>query len=240
MVRSYLGGAWRRGAAIQWTVPGGRDPANWSHTGGDADLAIQAAGIRLFTWDALALLLRGYARPAGAAGSLDLERVAEEIRCSYLEHGELAVDGLEGSFTLALLDGQARRVLLYRNLVGTGFTYYHAGPDGLLFGSNLAEVLGAAAVPPRPNRRALPTVRLCRCVPGRDTLLEDFQRLRPGEQVTWDRNGLTRVQRHTFADLRGREPVGADALGRLEETMGQVLSDCVALQPGAANLLSGG
>jgi asparagine synthase (glutamine-hydrolysing) len=240
---SYLGGILRRGAAERRRaagVPAGAVDEDWGWVGEDAELFLRGPGCRLFTWDALALLLRGHVRPAGPSGPPDLERVAEEVRCSYLEHGELAVDGLEGSFTLALLDGQARRVLLYRNLVGAGFTYYHAGPDGLLFGSNLAEVLDAAAVPPRPNRRALPTFFLFRCVPGRDTLFEDFQRLLPGEQVTWDRHGLTRVQRHTFADLRGREPVGADALGRLEETMGQVLSDCVALQPGAANLLSGG
>ena len=48
------------------------------------------------------------------------------------------------------------RVLLYRNLVGAGFTYYHAGLDGLLFGGNLADLVERRQAPPRPNREALP------------------------------------------------------------------------------------
>jgi asparagine synthase (glutamine-hydrolysing) len=214
--------------------------ASWNHTGASAELAVSADGARLFTWDALALLLRGYARPAGTAGALDLERVAEEIRCHYLEHGELAVDGLEGSFTLALLDGDAGRVFLYRNLVGTGFTYYHATADGLLFGSNLADLVGAAGVPPRPNGAALPAFFLYRWVPGRETLFDDFFRLLPGEEVRWDARGLTRVQRHTFAELNRDEASPDDAVDRVEAALAAVLTDCTRLRPGAANLLSGG
>ncbi len=240
MVRSYLGGAWRRGATVGEAVPGRDDGANWSHAGADADLAVWAAGARLFTWDSLALLLRGYVRPAGTAGSLDLERVAEEIRCHYLEHGELAVDGLEGSFTLALLDGQAGRILLYRNLVGTGFTYYHASANGLLFGNNLADLVDAVGAAPRPNQAALPTFFLYRWVPGRETLFDDFFRLLPGEELRWDARGLTRVQRHTFADLGGEETEAGDAVERVEATLTVVLTDCTRLRPGAANLLSGG
>src|SRR6516225_943358 len=208
MELSYLGGILRRAAAERRRAagqPAGAVDEDWGWVADDAELFAHGgdAGCRLFTWDSLALLLRGHVRPRAAGGPPDPERVAEELRCHYLEHGGLDVDGLEGSFTLALLDGQAGRVLLYRNLVGAGFTYYHAGPDGLLFGSNLAELLDAAAVAPRPNRQALPTFFLFRCVPGRDTLLEGFRRLLPGEQVSWDAHGLTRVQRHTFADLRG-------------------------------------
>src|SRR5207237_7876799 len=104
------------------------------------------------------------ARPAGSAGPLDLERVAEEVRCHYLEQGVLAVDDLDGSFTLALLDSQAERVILYRNLIGTGMTYYHPSRDGLLFGGNLTEVLALADGDPVPNRDVLPSFFLFRWV----------------------------------------------------------------------------
>jgi asparagine synthase (glutamine-hydrolysing) len=244
MERSYLGGILKRGAAERRRAagqPAGAVDEDWGWVADDAELFAHGgdAGCRLFTWDSLALLLRGHVRPRAAGGPPDLERVAEELRCHYLEHGSLDVDGLEGSFTLALLDGQARRVLLYRNLVGAGFTYYHAGPDGLLFGSNLAQVVDAACAPLRPNRRALPAFFLYRFVPGSDTLFDGFLRLLPGEQVSWEAGWLTRVQRHTFADLRG-PTIGADAVERLDETMGRVLADCAALRPGTANLLSGG
>jgi asparagine synthase (glutamine-hydrolysing) len=249
MGTSYLGGIWKRDplgvtrpARTRPPSPGTVDE-DWGWMGEAAELFLRGCGAcaRVFTWDALVLLLRGYARHADAAGPPDLERVAEEVRCHYLEHGTLAVDALEGSFTLALLDGQAGRVVLYRNLVGTGPTYYHAGPDGLLFGGNLAELVDAACACPRPNTEALPAFFLFRCVPGRDTLFADFYRLLPGEQVSWDARGLTRQQRHTFADLRGPGALSAqEALEQLERTMRAVLADCAALRPEAGNLLSGG
>jgi len=240
---SYLGGILKRG-------PGERRPAvgagaideDWGWMGEDAELFLHAAGpcCRLFTWDALALLIRGYARPKSGQEPLDLERVAEEIRCHYLEQGELAIDWLDGSFTLALLDGQARRVLLYRNLVGSGFTYYHADAGGLLFGSNLADLVDAAHVAPRANRDAVPSFFLFRWVPGRETLFDGFFRLLPGEQICWDTRGLTRVQRQNFAQLRGKTIEDEEAVEVLDATMERVLTDCARLRPGTANLLSGG
>jgi asparagine synthase (glutamine-hydrolysing) len=186
------------------------------------------------------LLLRGPVRSVDAPGSLDLERVAEELRCQYLEHGYLAVEGLEGSFTIALLDGQARRILLYRNLVGNGHTYYHAGPGGLLFSSNLAHLLAASRVRPELNQRVLPALFLFRTVPGAETLVKGFSRLLPGEQICWDARGLTRLQRHGFADLQGPAIPGADALASLQTTLREVLGDYAAFKPETANLLSGG
>ena len=208
---------------------------------GGAFLRADAPGCRLFTWGSLAVLLRGYARTPGRDGPPDAESTAEALRCCYLERGELAVDGLEGSFTVALIDGAARRVLLYRNLVGSGFTYYHAGPDGFRFAGNLADLVEASPAPRRPNRAVLPLFFLYRFTPGRDTLFEGFQRLLPGEQIAWDERGLTRTQRHTFADLHESPPADMnDAVERVRGTMETILADCAALRPAAANLLSGG
>jgi asparagine synthase (glutamine-hydrolysing) len=240
---SYVGGIFERRSLERRPIVGaGAIDEDWGWMSEEAELFLHAVGpcCRLFTWDALALLIRGYARPAGVQEPLDLERVAEEVRCHYLEHGELSVRGLDGSFTLALLDGQARRALLYRNLVGSGFTYYHRTGDGLLFGSNLAELVDASHVAPRPNRDALPAFFLYRCVPGRETLFDGFFRLLPGEQVCWDARGLTRVQRQTFADLRGSTITEAESVDLLDDTMERVLLDCAQLRPGTANLLSGG
>jgi asparagine synthase (glutamine-hydrolysing) len=244
MSTSFLGGIWKRGPIER--RPGAPTPEavneDWGWVGEKTELFVRGEPVssRLFRWDGLALLLRGYARPAGTGGPLDLDRVAEELRCHYLEHGTLAVDDLDGSFALALLDSQAERVLLYRNLVGAGFTYYHATSDGLLFGGNLAELLELASSRRAPNREVLPAFFLFRSVPGRETLFNDFYRLLPGEQISWDRRGLTRQQRHTFASLRGDTVGPAEALGRVETTLASILADCVAHRPGAANLLSGG
>jgi asparagine synthase (glutamine-hydrolysing) len=232
MEATFFGGMLNRPAAdalAGWRV---------SDDNGEMFLRANAAGCRLFTWGSLALLIRGYI-VAERGGPPDAEAAAEAIRCRYLEHGDLGVNGLEGSFTVALMDGQARRVLLYRNLVGAGFTYYHVGPNGFLFGGNLAQLVSASEAPRRPNRDVLPLFFLYRFTPGRDTLFENFHRLLPGEQLTWDERSLKLTQRHTFADLR-ETPGAFDAQERLQEVMGTVLTDCAAVYPGAANLLSGG
>jgi asparagine synthase (glutamine-hydrolysing) len=239
MFGSYMGSAGRP-RPQGWGL--GRDGNHsWTSSGRDAAVQLTADSCcaQVFTWDSLALLVRGYARPAGSTGPLDLEGLAEGIRCQYLESGDLAVDGLDGSFTLALLDGQAGRVLLYRNLVGAGFTYYHADGDCLLFGSNLADVVDAAGDQPRANHSILPTFFLYRWTPGRETLFAGFYRLLPGEQICWGAQGLTRRQRHTFADLR-HDAFSGDAVERVEATMAAVLTDGARLRPRAANLLSGG
>ncbi len=225
-----------------WSIqPGTVVGSTWSYQEHHSNLFLQHRGnaARLFTWGSLALLLRGYARPHGTTGPLDLDQVAEEIRCHYVERGELAIEGLDGSFTLILLDGPARRVLLYRNLVGAGFTYYRVSAAGFWFGSNLAELVRTTAETAQPNAAALPSFFLYRFVPGRETLFDGYYRLLPGEQVTWDGHQLARSRRQTFADLV-TEPIGDGALERLDETMEQVLADCACLRPGTANLLSGG
>lgn len=242
--RSFFGGIWKRGKDARLRRAPSPEAVNedWGWVGQKAELFLRgaAASSRLFTWDGLALLVRGYARPRGSQGPLDLERVAEELRCHYLEHGELAVDDLDGSFTLALCDSQAERVLLYRNVIGTGSTYYLATGDGLLFAGNLAELAELSGRQLTPNRDVLPSFFLFRCVPGRETLLSDFQRLLPGEQISWSVRGFTPQQRHTFAHLRGTRIPPSDALDQVEHVLTEVLTDCVAHRPTASNLLSGG
>jgi asparagine synthase (glutamine-hydrolysing) len=237
METSFLGGVLNRPAADALAGEGWRFAA----PGGESFLRGDAPGCRVFTWDSLTVLIRGYVRAPGRGGPPDAESVAESLRCHYLEHGDLAVDGLEGSFTIALIDGSARRALLYRNLVGAGFTYYHTGSTGLLFGSNLADLVDASEAPRRPNCAVLPLYFLYRSTPGRETLFEGFQRLLPGEQIAWDERGLSRTQRHTFADLRTAAPMDFDgAASAVQTTMESILADCASLQPAAANLLSGG
>jgi asparagine synthase (glutamine-hydrolysing) len=236
----YLGGARRQWHEAEAALERG---APWHCRGGGAELFLDAGGAHfgLFRFGDLAILLRGYATFPGAARLPRPEDVAQTIREHYLLHGELPVEGLEGSFTVALLDGRTGRVLLYRNLVGAGFTYYCETASGLLFASNLADLVDARGVAPRPNGGAVPAFFLYRCVPGRETLFDGVYRLMPGEVITWEPgHGLRRVQRHTLDDLRGPCGPTGDQAGRVEETLAGIVADCAALRPGMANLLSGG
>jgi hypothetical protein len=233
---NYLGGIHKKGNRqsdreifkLDWTKSG---PATQV-------FARNAPGTsRLYWWDDLAVLVAGY---LNAGPSNDIALAAEEIRCHYLDHETLDAARYEGNFTLAIMDARVGRIILYRNLIGTGSTYYHASPDGFIFGGNLVEVVEAAAGRPAPNRDTLPSLFLFRSLPGRETLFSDYYRLLPGEQVAWDSRGLTRLQKTTLADLREERPIAAhNAIDRLDSVMTSVLTDCASVRPGMANLLSG-
>jgi asparagine synthase (glutamine-hydrolysing) len=246
MANNYLGGMSGRIAAQQLLerLAASDDVCDpvWRFARDDAELFLGYSGTQfpVFTTGPITVLIRGQVVSGDSSGPPDPEHVADDVRRHYLETGELPLDRLEGSFTLILLDGRAGRLLLYRNLVGNGFTYYREVGNGLVFGSNLADLVDAADCPVRPNREALPAFFLYRFVPGSETLFEGFYRLMPGELVTFDAQGLRRSQRQTLADLQGPHPVRQEALECLEETLGRVVGGWAAACPRAANLLSGG
>jgi len=218
------------------------DGDTWQWADRDSVAFLQARGhcCTLFTQGPLALLVRGYVSRSWTRAPLDLDSTAQQILDLYRSQGTLAIDGLEGSFTLVLMDGRIGKALLYRNLVGNGFTYYHTVDGGFHFGSNLAALLDLSETRPVVNEDALPTFFLNRCVPGRATLFAGCFRLLPGEQVSFSDSRLSQHQRRTLGDLREKQSSSHDALDQLESTMSRILADYRALRPDASNLLSGG
>ncbi|WP_165250231.1 asparagine synthase-related protein [Paludisphaera soli] len=190
------------------------------------------------------LLVRGLMVLSGDEGppSSRADRAVEAAFAHYAARGDLPAERFEGSFTLVLIDEEAGRVLLFRNLVGAGFTYYAETDGGLLFGSNPAELAEYGGAVAAVNDSALPAFFLYRFVPGRETLFRGVRRLLPGEMLAYDRDGLRLRQRQTIGGLRGGETGdgGGDAVERLGATMARVLADCALDHPGAVNLLSGG
>ncbi len=218
------------------------EDAPWRVVTDDQEWFLRASGVhcQLVDLGPVAVLLRGLAVRSGSALPPDSEGMARAIGARYLETGTLDVDELEGSFTVAVLDSLRGRLLLYRNLVGSSFTYYTQTGGGLLFGGNVADLVRSLPQVPSPNVAVLPAYFLFRFVPGRQTLFDGVFRLLPGEEVCFEGGKLSRRQRHTFAALRQPCSVGAEAPDRVEAILGQVLADYRALQPQAANLLSGG
>src|SRR5262249_1540301 len=168
METGYFGGMLNRAAAERRRLAGAaafHGDEDWWCIRDDTELFLRARGpgCQLFSWGTLALLLRGYAVPRDSSAP-DLPALAESLRELYLRQGHLPVEQLEGSFPLALLDGQAGRLLIYRNLIGNGFTYYQPVEGGVLFGSNLAALVDAAGELPQPNRAVVPAFFLFRFV----------------------------------------------------------------------------
>jgi asparagine synthase (glutamine-hydrolysing) len=211
-------------------------------TGRGLGLRTSGEHLKTATRGRVTLLVRGLMVLSGDEGPPHSRtgRAIEAALAHYEALGDLPAERFEGSFTLVLIDEEAGRILLFRNLVGAGFTYYAETGGGLVFGSNpaeLAEFGGSAAA---VNDSALPAFFLYRTVPGRETLFRGVRRLLPGEMLAYDREGLRLRQRQTIGGLRGGGFRGGDAVEGLGATMASVLADCALDHPGAVNLLSGG
>jgi len=244
--RFYFGGMIQRrcleGASRPLDTNGPSPESFLRHISGEHELflRVQPQRDQTATQGQLSIMLRGYAvLDAAASSTAVLQALLPTLLEHYRRHQELPVERLEGSFTIALLDGEAGRLLLYRNVVGTGFTYYTQTPEGLLFGSNLADLVRSLPRVPAPNKEVLPAYFLYRFVPGRETLFEDVFRLMPGELLLYDGRRSRRIQRQTIGGLQA-SGIGGDAVDAVEETMDRILADCAILHPHAVNLLSGG
>jgi asparagine synthase (glutamine-hydrolysing) len=235
----YIGGIGQRGS-VTWPEVAGWQRWHWQNEDTECCLIAGGAGCRLFARDDMAVLLRGFIVDKRSHQRRNLDSLADRLVQAYRDRGTLSLDGLEGCFTLALLDGRAGRALIYRNLIGDSHTYYHECSNGILFASNLADLLEFAGETIEPNEAELPAFFLNRMVPGRATLFTGFKRLLPGEQLQV-RDGRLRCSLiHTLDDLREGKIVDRDALDRLEAITQQICEDYQVEEPETANLLSGG
>jgi asparagine synthase (glutamine-hydrolysing) len=187
-----------------------------------------------------ALLVSGYVLNSRAHFPANNDGVFEGLLQSYKSEGILPVSDLEGSFTVVLFDFEAPQILIYRNIVGSAFTYYIGSDSGFLFSNNLSALTKLSPQPLVQNNKALPAFFYYRYVPGRETLFSGMHRLLPGELLTYDARGLRRSQGQTLGNLsRAGNYVQKPDL-QVANAVESVLSDMKKLDPSTANLLSGG
>lgn len=118
--------------------------------------------------------------------------LARAIAAGYAERGEQILKLMAGSFSLAILDGAARKALLASDRMGTRSLCYAADAHKLVFGSNL----DAIGTYPGSERRIRPQAIYdyvhFHVIPGPDTVYVDRSRLEPGTFLIWD-NGQRRA-----------------------------------------------
>jgi asparagine synthase (glutamine-hydrolysing) len=206
-------------------------------------LGVSGTGVQMRRFDGATIVVRGLLRfNQTAKNSLDHAESDDFARIYrfYAKCGTIPYDRLEGSFTIAILDTQKQKILLYRNLVGYGFTYYCKSTGSFIFGSNLAEVIRCLDKTPNANLSVLPSYFLYRFVPGAETLFETVYRLRPGELLVHDAFGLSLEQVRTFCHFEEATKTKADSVDRLEDAMREISEDYAADDHSTAVLLSGG
>jgi len=147
----------------------------------------------------------------------------EVIVHAYEQWGAAAFPRLRGMFALALLDRDARTVLIARDRVGIKPLYYAPVGGRLYFGSEIKSLLCAPDLPRDLNLDALDHYLSFLYAPRDESFFASVRKLPPGHLLTW-RNGRITVEPYweppAQETFRGSE---REAVDRLED----VLTDAV-------------
>lgn len=240
----YVGMAGKAGAAMcaegDWQSEVAQTHG-WRSQNEHRELVLHFSGLQLsLIGSEGAVLLCGYAADHAKDRVLAQEDAAQLVWEGYKRLGRPPVEQLEGCYTLLILDKLRARVQIYRNLCSNHSVYYTEWDGCLWFGSNAAVLVRACPRPTACNQPMLPAFFLFRSVPGRETLFQGVYRLLPGELLSYGEDGLSVRALQTFADFEEPGPTTAEVVDRFEEVMSRVMRDIAAVDPQAANLLSGG
>jgi len=126
----------------------------------------------------------------------------EVIAHAYEVYGDDCVAELDGMFALAIWDTSARRLLLARDRMGEKPLYYHAGPDGFVFGSELRALLAHPSVPAVLSLESLSRYLAFEYVPAPYSIFAGVQKLLPGQLLTVSPGGKPTLQRYWDLEFR--------------------------------------
>jgi asparagine synthase (glutamine-hydrolysing) len=112
--------------------------------------------------------------------------LARAIAAGYAEQGAEILKLMAGSFSLAILDGAARKALLASDRMGTRSLCYAADGHKLVFGSTLDAINAYPGSRRQIRRQAIYDYVHFHVIPGPDTAYVDRSRLEPGTFLSWD------------------------------------------------------
>lgn len=174
--------------------------------------------------------LKKHAREQGAAAT---------IAAACRRSGAAFLEGLRGTFALAVIVPDEQRVLLAIDRMGIRSLAYALIPDGIAFASNLDALLAHRAVPGEIDPQAIYNYLFCQMVPAPGAIYKGVRKLLPGQYIEY-RDG--RITTGFYWQLRYQketsEPTAVMAerfRGILRESVGSV-SD----EPQTGTFLSGG
>lgn len=120
----------------------------------------------------------------------------------YRKHGLDFMEHLRGEFAFALFDKDQRRLILARDRFGIRPLFYHVGPGGLVYGSEVKAVLAHPEVPRRLCPKAALNQLMQTIVPG-TSAFEGVHALEPGHLLVVQQkpDGRLETQTHRYWDL---------------------------------------
>jgi asparagine synthase (glutamine-hydrolysing) len=148
---------------------------------------------------------------------------SEVLLHAYSEWGLGALDRMNGMFAFALYDGRRRRLLLARDRFGEKPLYYHRGPGGFVFASELQAITAYPAFSSEVAYGQLLPYLVFGYVPYPHTIFKDVYKLPPAHYLDLDVDTLeSRIEPYWTLQIDGASGKGMDlpeAADRLEDLL---------------------
>lgn len=120
----------------------------------------------------------------------------ETILHAYARYGLDFVSRLHGMFAFALYDKKQDKLILARDRLGIKPLFITQQPEGWLFGSEIKSLLAALRVKPEINPAGLAQYLQTNFTCGGATLLQDMERVLPGEIIALGTHGVELRKRY--------------------------------------------
>ena len=108
-------------------------------------------------------------------------QMAEQIIPLYEQYGVDCVKYLQGALSFCLYDANKKQLLVVRDRIGKTQLYYSQLPTGIVFGSNLSDVLQHVKHPQLRAHELAQPIRHNYPIDLQHTWIEQIKRLRAGE-----------------------------------------------------------
>jgi asparagine synthase (glutamine-hydrolysing) len=158
---------------------------------------------------------------------------------AYIRWGPACLQRCRGMFALAIYDTQAREIFLARDRTGIKPLYYHCGPSGFLFGSEIKAILRVPGVPRRLDYQALADFLVLGYPLAPKTVFANLWELEPGTSLRVSRRGIEKQRfwswRQQIVSVGERE-----ALEQTQEALAKSLREHLVSDVPIGVLLSGG
>lgn len=110
----------------------------------------------------------------------------EVLLRAYQHWGVEAVHHLRGMFAFAVWDGPRQRLFLARDRFGEKPLFYHQGPEGFSFASEIKALLCLPECRQGTNLEAVWEYLAWRYIPAPETLFKGIFKLMPGSAAVWE------------------------------------------------------
>lgn len=167
-------------------------------------------------------------------------QMAEQIIPLYEQYGVDCVKQLRGALSFCLYDANKKRLLVVRDRIGEKQLYYAQLPTGIVFGSNLKDVLQHVKHPQLRVHELVQPIRHNYPIDLQHTWIEQIKSLRAGEYAVVDVDGLrtyTYWKRNHTPSFTGTKE---QAIAEVQRIIRASVQRCMQTDEPVAVLLSGG